>query len=48
MGTFETRRVCKLQSITPQGHGVEENGTEKWVVNNVIVGNSNHFCVIVK
>lgn len=47
MGIFETRRVCKLQHITPQGHGVEENGTERWVVNDV-VWNYFHFCFVVK
>lgn len=48
MGIFETRRVCKPQSIRPPEHKMEECRTEKWVVNNAIAGNSFHFCIIVK
>lgn len=43
MGSVETRRVC-----TPQGHGVQENGTERALRNHVIVQNSFHVCIIVK
>lgn len=45
MGTFKTRRLCKLQRMSPQGHGAQENGPLR---KHGISENSFHVCITVK